>query len=209
WRNHNFESVESFQQPFLAYAGLSIEYHLRPYDDSLDFRSWDKADVELLWIDSTRYLDRMTSSDWEKWLKGRISELRVKTSAPIIVATWNAWDPKDGLSLTSLAEGFAGAFIGDMFATCEEEKVVLLDQRVAKVTGSPISRQAQVVLARRLGCLWLPAVLLPPIKAVAVDLDNTLYRGVLGEDGAGAIVCEQGHLTLQSDLLALSERGVF
>ena len=47
--------------------------------------------------------------------------------------------------------------------------------------------------------------LIVPHKAVAVDLDGVLWRGVLGEDGPAGVVPA---VELQSDLKALRERGV-
>jgi len=48
----------------------------------------------------------------------------------------------------------------------------------------------------------------PPLKAVATDLDGTLYDGVLGEDGAANLIVTPGHIQLQRKLLELRERGV-
>ena len=63
--------------------------------------------------------------------------------------------------------------------------------------------------ARLLGSRWLPALLAPRLKAVVVDLDNTLYDGVLGEDGSASLTLTDGHAQLQRALLALRESGLF
>ena len=41
--------------------------------------------------------------------------------------------------------------------------------------------------ARRFGLAWIPAVLGPRRKAIVLDLDDTLYDGVLGEVGSAAL----------------------
>ncbi|WP_323028823.1 HAD-IIIC family phosphatase [Castellaniella defragrans] len=210
WRNQNFETFEGLLKPFLNYAQLELEFRVHGYDDTLDFTLWEPAEVEILWLDSSRYTDRMAFEDWQGWLRSRLLDLRSRSTAPILVASWDAWRGDVGVrSLDALVNGVPGAYVADLGAACHGEGVTLLDPRVAKVSGSPISRSAQMVLARWLGCRWLPGLLLPPIKAVAVDLDNTLHAGVLGEDGVVGVQLESGHKALQSALWALKARGVF
>ena len=47
-----------------------------------------------------------------------------------------------------------------------------------------------------------------PVKVVAVDADNTLWRGVLGEDGVEGLLVEPCHAYLQEKLVSLRESGV-
>jgi FkbH-like protein len=51
--------------------------------------------------------------------------------------------------------------------------------------------------------------LLPRIKAIVLDLDNTLYSGVLGEDGPQGVELTGAHRDLQAELLRLRENGIF
>ncbi|HEU4327239.1 MAG TPA: amino acid adenylation domain-containing protein, partial [Roseiflexaceae bacterium] len=48
----------------------------------------------------------------------------------------------------------------------------------------------------------------PPYKVIVADCDNTLWRGVVGEDGSRGIVIEPQHRTLQTWLLAQQQRGM-
>jgi FkbH-like protein len=64
-------------------------------------------------------------------------------------------------------------------------------------------------MARSLGLVRLPSVLLPRIKAIALDLDNTLYDGVLGEDGVEGVRVSPEHKAIYRELLRLREEGVF
>ncbi|MGX5660650.1 HAD-IIIC family phosphatase [Castellaniella ginsengisoli] len=211
WRNQNFETFEGLLRPFLDYAGLSLTCRIHGYDDTLSFAQWEPAQVEILWLDSSRYVDQMVFDEWLSWLRGRLLDLRSRTTAPILVASWDAWQAGEGVTqrLGTLVDGMPGVHVADLHAACRGESVALIDSRVAKVSGSPISRPAQVILARCLGCQWLPGLLLPPIKAVAVDLDNTLHAGILGEDGIEGVRLDAGHVALQKALSALKGRGVF
>ena len=61
-----------------------------------------------------------------------------------------------------------------------------------------------------IGLIWLPALLDESIRAVVVDLDGTLYRGVLGEDGPSGIVLElRSRTTLIAPALELRDGGIF
>jgi len=69
---------------------------------------------------------------------------------------------------------------------------------------------------KRLADLWhrvLRALRTVPAKVLVVDLDNTMWRGILGEDGAdgiqmGADAAGWPHRRLQQDLLKLKDQGI-
>jgi len=46
-----------------------------------------------------------------------------------------------------------------------------------------------------------------PVKVIAVDCDNTLWRGVVGEDGVDGLVLEASHMRLQQLLVEASAAG--
>jgi FkbH-like protein len=82
-------------------------------------------------------------------------------------------------------------------------------ERTARFTGTRLSDLALVLLARELACRWIPFAMKVGRKAIVVDLDNTLYRGVLGEQGPQGIELTPAHYVLQRALLQLKERGFF
>ncbi|WP_394065190.1 HAD-IIIC family phosphatase [Alcaligenes sp. WGS1538] len=209
WRNHNFESFAALAAPYLDYAELAADFHIGAYDDSFGFEQAPAAELELLWLDPSPYQSTMSQEQWLAWLQGRLLALRQLSQAPIVLATWNAWQPENASVLQALVHSMPGVQFADLHGACAEQGVPLLDRRTQALAGTPLSRQAQPLLARLLGLRWLPACVLPPVKAIAVDLDNTLHAGVLGEDGASSLVLEPAHLALQQALLALKERGVF
>lgn len=48
----------------------------------------------------------------------------------------------------------------------------------------------------------------PYMKAVVLDCDNTLWKGVIGEDGLDGIKIDDGHLLLQERMLQLQQNGM-
>jgi FkbH-like protein len=208
WRNHNFESLSSLSEPYFAFLDWPISFRIGMYDDSLLFQDYRSASAELLWLDSKRYLQSLDFDEWLSWLDGRISILRRLTIAPIIVATWFD-DPAYYSVLNQKLDAYSGVYIADLNEECAKAKVPLLDLRAEALSGTPLSKNAQVILAKKLACHWLPATLLPPIKAIALDLDNTLHDGVLGEDGIFGVQLTDAYIILQNFVKSLRERGVF
>ncbi|HEY1109738.1 MAG TPA: HAD-IIIC family phosphatase, partial [Opitutaceae bacterium] len=47
----------------------------------------------------------------------------------------------------------------------------------------------------------------PPLKVLALDADNTLWRGILGEDGAAGLVVTAAHRALQLAAKTLKDKG--
>jgi FkbH-like protein len=208
WRNQTIEPVIASTLPYLARARCAADFHLSDYDDTLMFSGHQSADIELLWLDSSRYLDRSLIGDWLQWLIGRIKALRIANPAPIIVATW-LHDAGQWAQLQTLADSVPAIYLADLDAVCKEAGVVLADPRSAVMAGTPVSKAAQLVLARKLACHWIPATIFPPLKVVVLDLDNTLHAGVLGEDGIQGVRLTPAHKALQHFIKSLRQRGVF
>ncbi len=62
----------------------------------------------------------------------------------------------------------------------------LSDRRLDYISRMPFGTSAQIELARRLA-RWIRALAVPAAKCLVLDLDNTLWGGILGEVGPGGI----------------------
>lgn len=208
-RNHGFESVATALRPFLAYAGFQAEFEIGDYDDSLTVRPGD-ADVEIVWMDFGRY-DRAEPEALANWLCQRLAALRQATRAPIIVAEATGTDPTATAVNEALADWAASPTCGTLLLLnniAAQLEHAFFDERRAALTGTRLSDTACLEAARSLGARLIPGLLGPPVKAVALDLDNTLYDGVLGEDGSAGVVLTDAHRALQQLLVRLSEEGI-
>lgn len=208
WRNHTFESLIPLIEPYTSFGKWHANFRIEAYDDTLMFTNWQHSDVELLWLDSSRFLLDTNFKDWLDWLVSRLRVLRTISNAPIVLATWTI-DEEQSDKLQEEIDQFPAVYFSNIKKICADSSIELLDQRTAKMAGTPVSNSAQLILARELACHWLPAVLFPPIKAVAVDLDHTLHCGVLGEDGINGVQLTQMHLELQQFIKSLQQRGIF
>lgn len=210
-RNHAFEHVGSAAAPFFAWYGLSVEYVFSDYDDSLTFQvsAEEGMDLEVLWIDASRYADRLNEEEFVEWLSGRVGALRQVSRAPVLVVpvlcsrkVMERWGTGLG------ASPMAGVRWADVREILDPLGDRMVDDRAARFSGTRLSDRSCLLLARAFACRWVPAMLFPRIKAVAVDLDHTLVQGVVGEDGE-AVKLTDGHRVLHERLLELRDSGLF
>lgn len=211
-RNQSFEFVASVLEPFMRYAGFDPRFTYSDYDDSLSFLGPLEGEVILVWLDFERYLDTMGPSAIAAWILDRMAALRARTASPILLGL----PPRASEALTELHDALSAGLSSvpglhgcDQDAVYQQLRERYWDLRAMRLTGTRLSNAACIELARRLGFVWLPALLSPRIKAIALDLDNTLYGGVLGEDGPQGLALSPAHEALHRTLIGLREQGVF
>lgn len=209
-RNFPVEFMLSPLKSFLAFSGYAAEARLGAYDDALSFGEVGGADAELVWMDLGRYCERMNPEALAAWLAERVSDLRARTRVPIIVG---GGEPPLPISFDAALESallpIPGTRVVTRFFLTKELGDAYWDSRLKGVGATRLSDAATLAQARELGLVWIPSALEPRLKALAVDLDGTLYRGVLGEDGADGLELSEAHVQLQRRILALKEEGLF
>ncbi len=208
-RNHSFEQVASILPPFLAFWGGQADIAIGGYDDSLALPS-SPATAEVVWLDFDRY-GQLDTDQLIAWLVGRLQGLRESSPAPLVIAnapgdserrrTLNDW-------LDTWSKTTPGTAILDLAALAERLGSRFYDERRTSLTGTRLSDASCLEAARMLGLQILPDLLAPPIKAIAIDLDHTLYSGVLGEDGPLGVLLTEAHRKLQDLLCSLADRGI-
>ena len=196
FRNHAFEVVEHMMGAYLDYARIGVSFSYSSYNDSFSFLELDEnADMILIWVDTTRYADQDMQRFWEE----RLCQLRQRYKKAVLLVPFGQEISiaQSNLVVWNLTD--IHKHLGNSFE----------DRRAQDASGTPLSGKAMMCVAKELGLRYLPALLRPRLKAVVVDLDYTLYRGVLGEDGVDGLELTDGHRQLQSQLKTLSEQGIF
>ncbi len=196
FRNHAFEMVQHTIGAFLDYAGLGVNFIYGGYDDSLSFIELDATtDMVIVWVDVESY----KGIDIKGFLDERLLALSTQYSSPILVIAHGIEYTNTNSNITVFPLNIISDKLGDKFT----------DRRAKPVTGTILSATAMTAISRELGLMYLPAMLRPLQKAIVVDLDNTLYSGVLGEDGPDGIMLTDGHIKLQQKLKDLVAEGFF
>ena len=195
-RNQPFEFVAGPLAVFLRYAGFEASTWFGPYDDSLTFATAaDSRDVDILWIDYGRYDEGLRRDGVDAWLGGRIDALRERSTAPILVVDSPGRNPEDidlNERLRERLRGMPGVVVAAISDLAHGLGDAFVDERARTITGSALSDRAAIEVARHLAFVWLPPLIRPRLKAIAVDFDETIYAGVLGEDGADGVRSVRG-----------------
>ncbi|MFY0745827.1 HAD-IIIC family phosphatase [Campylobacter sp. LH-2024] len=196
-RNHAFEGISSLITPFLHFSNLKAKFNFSAYDDSFNFTGGgisQKADLEILWVDLNRY-----NTNVEEFFKEKILELKNISCNPILCI-------------------FLGKSIDFEFSNCQifnAEKLLkdyfnledIIDLEKEELSGTKLNNKALIYLAQILGLSIIPALLKPALKAIILDLDNTLYEGILGEDGIDNLKLNSLHQALQEKIKTFKKQG--
>jgi FkbH-like protein len=111
-----------------------------------------------------------------------------------------------------VATGNSNVHVLDLAGWAALEGRTHADATLDFMARQPLSAKGQVALAL---CIarYLRPLIVPSRKALAIDLDNTLWGGVVGEDGIAGLKLGHDfpgnvHLRIQRELLELRNRGV-
>jgi FkbH-like protein len=165
-------------------------------------------------------------------LRALLREIRARTSATILLANFpplprlnaglgdamraasqTAAVQKLNRTLGAICREMSGAFVFDL------ERTVAMhglqgwhDPRLFALARQPWSVPAQIAVARTLA-RTLRATVVAPAKCLVLDADNTLWGGIIGEDGLGGIALGDEYpgnvfKAFQKYLRVLKDRGV-
>ncbi len=189
-RNHSFEMISSVINQFLNYFGLNAQFEYSSYDDSLNFSVKEDTDIHLIWLD----LDRYNKNSVKSFVSEKTQELYSIAKKPIIL----------GLI------GDTNEIINNVAYMVDINKVIAslgekaYDTEKEKYSGTRLSAKATITIAQYLGLKIIPSFFMPQIKAIVTDLDNTFYKGILGEDGAESLITNKLY---QQKLQDLAQKG--
>jgi FkbH-like protein len=209
FRNHAVEGMASVLAPFQEFAGYGVNLTLGKYDDSLSLPD-APYDAALVWLDFDRY-PRLDDAELAAWIVGRLKALRAHAGGLLAVANDPGESPRAvvlNAALNDWAARTPAAAVLDVAALAAPLGGRAVDAVRAVIAGTRFTDALILRAARALMFDVLGRVYAAPIKALAVDLDNTLYRGVLGEDGVEGVELTEGHAALQRTIADLADRGV-
>ena len=208
-RNQSFEFIQKIIEKYLNFVGTKVDWIYGDYDDTLSFNNivHSGIDIEIIWLDYKKY--NFSQKNFLVWLNQRIKKLISITGNPILISSSLQGDhlnlnsdhlkelDHNDINIISLNKLYE--YLNDKF----------VDEKRAHLFGTRLSRQSQLLSGRIISINSIYPLIIPKIKALAVDLDNTLYHGILGEDGLENLIITKAHLKLQEFLIQLSKNGFF
>lgn len=210
--------------PFFSYLDKEVVFNNSDYDVSLlKFFKDEKVNTYIFWMDWRLYMDKMEPKSLINWLKMRLAEVDI--SKPILINNWptfweldekqyaasiskRGWIYEFNHLLETLKNEFTNLEIIDINLFASEIGINSFDRRNDEVSNYPFSNQLTLKIARHIALNLIPALIEPKLKAIVLDLDNTLYSGVLGEDGIEGITLTEEHKQLQQVLKRMKENGI-
>ena len=198
-RNHPVETTIRLAQRLSGYLGVAWDVTYSPYDDSFSFTPEDSAsDARLIWPDWLR-IEPEHRAD----VLARVAAASHGVPTALILDTAH-------LEVDFVAEirQTAAAFDLTLLELPALEATDTLDERMARMVGSALPMSWHLATAENIGIEWIASLVLPPLKLLAVDLDGTLYQGVLGEDGPAGVHFTPEHRELLDIIGTMRERGV-
>ncbi len=225
-RTMPFEYIARLIPPFCGLWQAHVQVDYSDYDAALPQLGGDQqADVYMIWLDWRIHLRSMAMDEAVQWVMGRIQQLRERTNATIWVNNWpESLEFGDHVFALRVSErgrirrfnedlavsinSVAGCELLDLAGLAYEESEAVYDRRNDEISSYPFSDPITIKLAQHLGTQLLPATFRPRLKAIALDLDDTLYSGILGEDGRDSVNVTDGHYELQKLLLRLKHSGI-
>jgi FkbH-like protein len=196
WRNFNFESIGKAVQILLRESALEFEWTLSGYDDSLGFTPelGGEFDLDIIWVDVSKF--RGVGKEKKNWLESRIQDLKSKTRiGKILVFT---------IGIEEEVESHLHFRIEDILS-----EQYLNDKRMYSLFGTQISDEGQLIYSKFLSLQLFPSYFGILRKVIAVDMDETLHKGILGEDGIDGVDVTSQHLDFQRYLVSLKKQGYF
>jgi FkbH-like protein len=202
-RSLPFEFIAEFLDPWLSLWGARHELSLSDYDPALpQLESAPPADLRILFLDWR--LNNLAPAEAAKWVADRAAAALRGSPAVLL----NNWPGAPELAAQLAALKLPGLHLIDLEALRAQLPGDFFDGRNDAVSRFPFSSAAAVAIARHLALDLCPALLGERIKGVILDLDDTLWRGVLGEDGPRGVAIGSGHQELHRRLKELRSRGV-
>src|SRR5207302_4076224 len=115
-------------------------------------------------------------------------------------------------TIYEIASNRSGVYVFDICCWAALEGKLHADALLDFLARQPLSGRGQVAFALFLARCLRP-LLIPARKVLAVDLDDTLWGGVVGEDGLENLKLGHDfpgnvHLRIQRELLELPNRGI-
>lgn len=184
-------------EPHMAHAArianifsINLEFEYSIYDDSPLSYPINKNIPVLIWLNWDRVQDKEKYFvDLEKIYEGRNPIYLVLPTGP----------DKD----VNQFEEFVSSKINRL-----NLKLIFYTRDLSGEYNSGYSKNEILEITTYIGQNLAVKLFYPVIKAVFCDLDNTLYKGILGEDNLNGLMLTPEHELLQSKILDLYDKGV-
>ncbi len=208
-RNDAIDLFTNKIENYLSISNYNTKFIFSDYNDSLKIPN-KKYDLIFIWLDYTRY---KINKNFFTWIRNKFKELKKKNGSKIVINSILL--PKKNKSINynlnkklNKITKDEGIIFYNYFDTFKTELKKFWDIKRSKVLGTKISFFAQDILAKEIGLKLIPSIFEQKLKAIIFDLDNTLYNGIVGEDGVEKIKLTKEHKIIESNIKNFVKNGM-
>ncbi|MED3549813.1 HAD-IIIC family phosphatase [Cytobacillus praedii] len=224
-RNFPFEYIGQIIDPLFSTWSTKAFITYSDYDSTFSKPLINEdIDVYILWVDWREYYDKMSPSEAVGWLKSRIEYINQGSNRRVIVNNWpesldynelmfspilgkRDWFKQLNIELNKEIKNISSCEVIDIALVAQIIGINSYDGRNEQVSNYPFSNQFTIEIARHLALRMLPVLFYPRIKALVLDLDDTLYTGVLGESSYTDVIITDKHLFFHQLLKDMKNSG--
>lgn len=202
-RNTVAEHIIEWIEIYAKFAGIKLQKKYSDYDDSLSFNHLAKDDIIIYVIDFSRYI--LLDKKFIGWFTNNIVEkLKITESKIIILGRINSLDNLNVLKFKRRLRKFCSnqqisVFIEDLNSA---------KQDLSKVSKQIVLKDKNHEIAKKIGLKIIPGLNQSQLRLIILDLDNTLYKGILSEDGLSGLELTKNHKKLFKLLKKYKDRGM-
>jgi FkbH-like protein len=199
--NQTIRIMERRINSILNSLSINVDLRYGPYDDSLQILPEVDADLCLIVYDVER--NQLDEKLFVEWFEKALRQINEKYRCRVVCAPTGKrfWQSPD--QVLQISKRYSWLYI---FVPRNLEKFISSTQLIHDSLNIPkelvfsfAEEITMKALATSLGC---------DIRAVMCDVDNTLFEGVVGEDGIGSIQLDSSNYQLQTELVEIVNDGV-
>ena len=205
WRNTGVEHILPVVSSYFAAHNFETKFQLSYFDSSLEFRTRKEADIDLVYFE-------LNSENFEgsfNLFESKARELAERGARAVaffiqVHPEISGIFDKDQFRKSVRSYPIEIVSNQDSFLDLSE----FFQPRLLGITGNWLSPQIAFHSARTIATKLLLPYITTQIKVLAVDLDNTLYNGVLAEDGPKELFQSVNQISLIKYLRRLKSNGI-
>ncbi len=209
-RNTTFEIIASATKLILDFCGQNVSWSYSSYDNTFSqleqLVQKKKWAFVLFWVD-WGFLENQDKPEATKFIKSTFSRISNSFDGYVFVNTWRSKSSVD-LAINSEINNFQKIIAVNVEDIALMNEIDLFNKGHSELTTSCFSKQFDVAAARSIACSILPAVLGVQLRGLIIDLDGTMYNGLLGENGPTGIVLTEWHKRIWQKILELKNQGL-
>ncbi len=205
WRNTGVEHLISLIQVYLNFFKLEGKFNLSNFDATFSFENRLPADLDLFIIDADQY----SVEKLKELINLKFEELLNIGSK---IFTFYLISSVRDIEIANMISEIKSRNLGiDILTINEIEEISAIQKqntRLSNLTASWLTSDASNLVARDVAIRSIATKYKPILKLVVFDLDNTLYRGILSEDGLNHLKRTKADLKLGELILNMRNQNL-